>query len=69
MKRKIDIDPKLREFLKKKRVLGKFEQNCRRENVDYLVDSPGGGFFYFSSPEGHDFWMSLQHEFNKNRKL
>ena len=65
MKKKIEIEPRLREFLKRRRVLGKFERNCRTENVGYLVLNLGGGFEFKPTPEGRDFWNNLWTEFDK----
>ena len=64
MKKKLEIEPRLRAFLKKKRVLRKFERNCIAAGATY-VSRFGGGFIFNNSPEGLDFWWPLYVEYNK----
>ena len=64
MKKKLEIEPRLRAFLKKKRVLRKFERNCIAAGATY-VSRFGAGFVFKKSPEGHDFWWPLYAEYNK----
>ena len=64
MKKKIEIEPRLQEFLKRKKVLAKFKRNCLAcANVSRRIGLFGGGFTFADTPEGHDFWMALRREY------
>ena len=67
MKKKLEIEPRLRAFLKQKRVLQKFERNCIAYGSTY-VSMLGGGFMFKDSPEGPDFWWPLYREYNNTKK-
>lgn len=64
MKKKIEIGPRLQEFLKRKKVLAKFKRNCLAyANVPRRIQLFGGGFIFENTPEGHEFWMALGMEY------
>ena len=67
MKTKIK-DEKLKTFLKSKRVLQRFERNCKELNkpIDIRKDvtTMVTAFVFDKTPEGSDFWWKLSDEFS-----
>jgi hypothetical protein len=73
-KPKINIEPKLLEFLKDKGVLEEFIKNCISDyNMKHLVDvrevkfdSILSAFGWTCTPQGARYWNKLDNEFREN---
>lgn len=57
----IHATPKLKAFLKKRKVWTKFKRNCRGST--YQFSNMSGAFLWDNTPEGHRFWCSLEGEY------
>ena len=65
MKKEVKMTPKLREFLRKKKLLTRFKNNANHILVDeaFVFSEISESFRQDNSPEGSDFWVNIDREF------
>lgn len=71
----IIIATELAEFLETRGVLEQYKRNIENDAMfnlivmmgirKFVITEIGVGFLWSKSPEGHDFWAKLHHEYSK----
>lgn len=71
----IIIASELAEFLETRGVLEQYKRNIENDAMfrlivaigvrEFYVTEVGSGFLWEKSPEGHNFWAELHHEYSK----
>lgn len=64
---KVLITPKLEKFLRDKKVLTKFKKNAINIGLlpNWRIHDIISAFDWYNTPEGIEFWMELNDEFEK----